>query len=384
MPLKITSLHTKRQTFYENLQEVIHQTNPEETTIIAGDFNARIGNDVIPGIKNRFNETHLNENGELLIEFCLDNELRINNTFFDHKDQHKYTWENNMGHRTIIDYVVTNRMCHPSNILDIRSLTSADIGSDHNLVLAKLRTTLKREKTIPRDTISKINIQSLQDGSTQKLYRDRLDERINNNGIREEDDIETAWEKIKTNILKSAEEALGKINRKSQQKQRRNIPWYTEEVKEITREKLQAFLKYKQSKLSQDYEEYKLIRNQVNIKIRKIKQNYWESFTARMEHDFYGLQKQIWRFIRNTRSETNELISTTKISNTEWVEYFSKLFHNNEAPVLDIADTLTQDYEISEEQIIQTIPKLKNRKSPAEDGIYNELLKYGGNHYIKN
>lgn len=104
--------------------------------------------------------------------------------------------------------------------------------------------TLNTGKTIPRNTISKINIQSLQDGSTQKLYRDRLDERINNNGIREEDDIETAWEKIKTNILKSAEEALGKINRKSQQKQRRNIPWYTEEVKEITREKLQAFLKY--------------------------------------------------------------------------------------------------------------------------------------------
>ncbi|XP_072392397.1 uncharacterized protein [Diabrotica undecimpunctata] len=42
------------------------------------------------------------------------NELRINYTFFDHKIQHKYTFENTRGHRSMIDYVVTNRNIHHS------------------------------------------------------------------------------------------------------------------------------------------------------------------------------------------------------------------------------------------------------------------------------
>lgn len=46
-----------------------------------GDFNFRIGNNIIPSIKQRFNEEILNENGEMLINLCIEQELRINNTF---------------------------------------------------------------------------------------------------------------------------------------------------------------------------------------------------------------------------------------------------------------------------------------------------------------
>lgn len=46
-------------------------------TIILEDFNARVGNLVILGIKQKLNEEELNENGELLIDFCTENEFRI-------------------------------------------------------------------------------------------------------------------------------------------------------------------------------------------------------------------------------------------------------------------------------------------------------------------
>lgn len=71
--------------------------------ILLGDFNARIGNEVVPGIIQKFTENTLNDNGELIINTCAFNRLRINNVFYDHKPQYKYTLTNTRGHKSIID-----------------------------------------------------------------------------------------------------------------------------------------------------------------------------------------------------------------------------------------------------------------------------------------
>lgn len=75
---------------YQQLQNVMDNINTKGEIIILGDLNARIGNDVIPGIKQKYNEAIINQNGEALIDFCARNEMRINNTYFPHKNQHKY------------------------------------------------------------------------------------------------------------------------------------------------------------------------------------------------------------------------------------------------------------------------------------------------------
>ncbi len=35
-----------------------------------------------------------NENGELLLDFCLNNDMVVGGTLFQHKNIHKYTWTN--------------------------------------------------------------------------------------------------------------------------------------------------------------------------------------------------------------------------------------------------------------------------------------------------
>jgi hypothetical protein len=79
------------------------------------------------------------------------NNLRINNTFFHHKPQHKYTWENTRGYRSTIDYILTNKNIYPSQILDVRSMTIAETGSDHRLVPGKLRLKLKCKQRIEKN-----------------------------------------------------------------------------------------------------------------------------------------------------------------------------------------------------------------------------------------
>ncbi|XP_030754777.1 craniofacial development protein 2-like [Sitophilus oryzae] len=189
----------ERKSFYNQLQNTIQSLpSDQQKILILGDFNARIGNQIIPGIKQRFNENVLNDNGELMIDLCTFNKLRINNTFYDHKEQHKFTFSNTRGHRSTIDYIVTNRYIHPLQILDIRTLNSADVGSDHSLLLAKIKLKFKPHKKLGRATQEvKINIESLWDLSIKQLYEKRLTEKIQVNPIKAEDSINTSWEKLK-------------------------------------------------------------------------------------------------------------------------------------------------------------------------------------------
>lgn len=135
--------------------------------MILGDFNARNSNEVLGGIKNRFNEDTINDNEEQLIHLCAQNELRVNNTYYPHKPQHKYTFENTKEHKSIINYIITNSNVHPSRILDVRTLNSANTGTDNNLVLMKMRGTIQRGRKIEQATVEKLNVESLSDDSTK-------------------------------------------------------------------------------------------------------------------------------------------------------------------------------------------------------------------------
>uniref|UniRef100_A0AAR5Q370 Endonuclease/exonuclease/phosphatase domain-containing protein n=1 Tax=Dendroctonus ponderosae TaxID=77166 RepID=A0AAR5Q370_DENPD len=48
-------------TFYQNLQRTLDGIPKQDEVIILGDLNARIGNETIVGIKNRFNEETIND-----------------------------------------------------------------------------------------------------------------------------------------------------------------------------------------------------------------------------------------------------------------------------------------------------------------------------------
>lgn len=83
--------------FYENLQDHLNTIPLRENIVLLGAMNARVDNEAILEVKQRFNESVKNYHGYLLTNFCTLNELRINNTFFNHKPQHKYTWWNSRG-----------------------------------------------------------------------------------------------------------------------------------------------------------------------------------------------------------------------------------------------------------------------------------------------
>ena len=99
-------------------------------------MNARVGNNRVANIVGTNGEATLNSNGRKLIDFCTFNNLKIINTFFKHKEIHKFTWEAR-GHKSIIEYFITN-MKISKVIQVIRVYSSNEIDSDHYLICTKV------------------------------------------------------------------------------------------------------------------------------------------------------------------------------------------------------------------------------------------------------
>jgi hypothetical protein len=124
--------------FYNQLQDVIDKFNKNDKVIISGDLNARIGTETTNDLIGPHGEVELNDGGEYLWEFCAYNKLRITNSFFRHKDIHKFTWAER-GSKSIIYYVIANKKIWPY-ITDTRVYRGAEVDTDHFLVLCKIRT----------------------------------------------------------------------------------------------------------------------------------------------------------------------------------------------------------------------------------------------------
>ena len=374
--LDISKPTAETENFYQQLQNVVDNINAKHKIIVLGDLNARIGNDVIPGIKQKNNEEIINENGEALIDFCSRNELRINNTYFPHKDQHKYTFNNNRGQRSMIDFIITNRTITPSQVLDVRALTSANLGTDHNLVLCKMLLERPQRNRKAPMFIEKYNIESLATESTKLLYENRITSKLKKIDFQPEWGVEDTWQKIKKCINEAAEEAIGKrkINTRATNHTK---PWFCQEVKELSELKRKCYLRYKSIQSEEALAEYVQVRNEVNARIKSIKREHWAKFTSDMDYDLYGAQKKVWKMLRNRKKPVNEFVQTKGVPIETWQQHFKKLY--------DAEETLTiNEYEtdisgtINDVEVEAKIKKLKNRKSPGTDGIPNELLKYGG------
>ena len=104
----------------------------------------------------------MNDNGERLANTCAVNNLVIGGTLFPHKEIHQLTWESPNGRdRNQIDHIMINRKWRGS-LQDVRVKRSADVGSDHHLVIAKVKIKLRRNGPSAR-MVKRFNVKRLKD-----------------------------------------------------------------------------------------------------------------------------------------------------------------------------------------------------------------------------
>ena len=97
-----------------------------------------------PGVTGKFGLGIRNEAGQRLIEFCQENALVIANILFQQQKTRLYTWTSpDDQHQNKSDYILCSQRWR-SSIQSAKTRLGADCGSDHELLIAKLRVKLKK------------------------------------------------------------------------------------------------------------------------------------------------------------------------------------------------------------------------------------------------
>ena len=145
-----TTFVTEAEQFYDDLQDLLQRPSKKNVLFIIRYRNAKRGSQEIPGVKGKFGHGVQNEAGQRLTEFCQNNALLISNTHFQKHKRWLYTWTSPDGqYRNEIDYFLCSWKWR-SSIQSAKPKPGADCGSDHELLITKLRLKLKKVRKTTR------------------------------------------------------------------------------------------------------------------------------------------------------------------------------------------------------------------------------------------
>ena len=256
---------TDKDAFYETLQNAIDNIPSHDLIILMGDLNAQLHSDRngYKLIKGPFGTGNLNNNGERMQDFCQQNKLKIMNTFFRHKPIHKTTWTSPDGKtRNEIDYIcVSQRMAHSTQ--DVRVKRGADVGSDHELLVSKIKIKLKSlmRRT---DYQQPIDIDKFKDKEMKNKYAVEIKNTFSAlANFDQTSDIEEQWNMFKNAINQCAEKTLGRKRGKNKEK------WISQESWELIDQRRNAKIKLLQNNSENNANKYKQLDKLVKCQTRK-------------------------------------------------------------------------------------------------------------------
>lgn len=362
--------------FYITLQEVFDKVPKNDIIIVMGDFNAKVGRGAMIRTVGAFGLGERNEAGDKLVDFASSNGLRITNTFFKQHNRRLYTWISPDGlHRNQIDYILVNNRW-ASTIQSAHTLPGADCGSDHQLLVAKIRVKLKKQKRHERAKCYDFEkIPTKYSISVQNRFQ------LLQWGDKEPED---EWEEIKSIIKQEAEKNVP-IKRKGTKS-----PWLSQATLEIATKRRNL---KKKGGCKADIQ--KLNRN-FQTSARKDKEVFYESKCAELEaenkkghtRDLFRKVKQITGKvtpkINGIKNRDGELVMEEEQVKSRWKEYTEELYKKD----VRINEPFSKaeyirETEIRESEVRRALEQINNNKAPGYDGIPIELIKAAGDESIR-
>lgn len=362
------------EVFYDQVLDILRKFKKHEITYIIGDFNAKVGEGPRGDAVGPYGLGSSNERGQRLFEFCEDNEMIITNTWYKLPKRRLYTWKapfddgNNPGaSRNQIDYIIVNKRFRNA-VKGVTTYPGADIGSDHQPLVADIKLRLKKCQQ------SKIKTNTVDFEDTD--MKDRIKQEFNNkiNLIESQlEDPEDLWNELKT---KAKEILTNNVCKKDPIK---NSKWMTDDILKLMEQRRLA---------KTNVEEYRHLQKEIKKEIKQAKEKWMSEKCAEMEdimakHDLFNMHKKVKEIsgIFKKRvppvlvNNDKKIIIDEEDIKTEWQTYISELFNDDRDDDMVLYQQCIEGPEIMRSEVEHAIKNAKTRKALGPDEIPTELLK---------
>ena len=289
--------NAEKEQFYNSLQEEYERSGGE--VVLTGDFNGHIGceREGVEHVIGAFSVGNKNREGERILDFCVLNNLAIMNTFYKHKEEHKWTWYRwsqegqQYTDKSMIDLIITN---NKTLFNDVRAIPSESFDSDHRMVVGKIKITCPTQQKGP--TRKRICIENLKEEDRVIRLREKIREHV---PTHEPQNVEQEWRRFRDTIVEASEDILE--TKKVGRPKKKKTAWWTEEVKHAVQLKNRAFRRWMKTRQPEDRIHYVQRRNEAETIKRDAKQESWNKIGEDLARDMQGTRKLIYCMAKNYR-----------------------------------------------------------------------------------
>ncbi|CAF1140811.1 unnamed protein product [Didymodactylos carnosus] len=355
---------------YEQIDELVAIEKASDYLIITGDWNAVIGEGVDGKEVGNFGLGKRNERGEKLVEFCREKKLMVTNTWLMQEKRRRYTWKSPSGKdRYQLDYILVNQR-FSNSVRKSCSYPGADVSSDHNLIMMRIRVKLKvlKKASVRR----KWNLELLKHDSGG--FRNEIECRMEK--MKGRKSINESWNYLKESIIESAKVTIGYDPRTRIKK-----PWITDEMIE----KMEERRKWKGINTEDGRKMYRKLNNELRRITDKANEDWWKRECNELEllnkqgkaDLVYSMVKKLTGSkkaqsnIHTIKNKDGTLLTDPKLVRQRWKEYIEELYDQDGKPTEEEIDLESEmDVEVDnvgpgilEDEIEAAISQMKDRKA---------------------
>ena len=212
-----------REEFFADLSELTKAAPKYNVLVIGGDMNGKIGaSDAKGSVYNK----NTNESGQLLLNYMLECNLKPLNTSLKKREGKLWTHTSPSGAKCHIDYILINNKWKNSALNCEAYSTFCSVGSDHRIVTAKIRLSLRQTKPSGKEKIRYSWNKLLNEDKIKDMYIVEVCNRCQAlQDLHADEDANQMYENIK-----SAHEKPAEISLPVKAKIKQHVPWESENI----------------------------------------------------------------------------------------------------------------------------------------------------------
>ena len=371
----------EKEDFWEQMEEVMQKIAENDVVWIGADFNGKVGEGNIGAteVMGKHGVGRRNEEGQMIVEFALANNMAIVNTYFEKRHSRKITYTSG-DRNTQIDYILCRR---------------GDMKMTQNCYVLPGEAVAKQHKVVVCKGVLETNgkMTSVKIRNTKWWRLNQVEHREKFVGTMREalqEEEKCTWEVVSDVMRKTAQQVLGVTSGKRGKKE--ETWWWKDEVQDPIKRKKEMKKERDQNRNEVTIRNYKVANKIAKRAVSKAKGEAYKDLYESLGEGEDGMRKAI-RIAKQKNKDSQDVYQVRQIKGSDgtvlteenevrmrWGTYFEQLMNvENERVEREIEPGMeSQVPPIEREEIVAAMKKMKRGKAVGPDDIPIEAWKVLG------